>query len=403
MIKKLKRKFIYICMASVLIVFATIIITVNIINYRNVEKDIDQILTILSNGDGRFPVIPKRDPKDPNSHFTEETPYETRYFSLKINSDKQIIEINMQNIKIVTEEEAINYSLELYDEEDGYGKFENYRYIIKTIPEGKLFIYVDCNRQLYLARNFMKTTIFVGVVAMIGIFALVCIFSMKAIEPIAKSYDKQRKFITDAGHELKTPLTIISANTELIEMESGENENTIVIKKQINRLTSMTNNLVLLSKIDENSINEEKNEFNLSDSAIDVIENFKKIAEKNQKEIKTQIQDNLLYLGNEKLLRQLFYILFDNAIKYSKSYIDFSMEKQKNKISICITNDTNGIEKGSLDNYCDRFFRTSDSRASSIEGSGIGLSIAKEIVLMHKGEIKVYSNDGIIFTIKIFI
>ena len=225
---------------------------------------------------------------------------------------------------------------------------------------------------------------------------------MKAVKPIALSYEKQKKFITDAGHELRTPLTIISANAEIIELESGENECTDVIKKQVRRMTEMTKNLVKLSKIDEKENIKDKVDFNLSGILKDVLSNFNKYIETENKEI----SDDIIINGNISLIRNLFHILLDNAVKYSITNIYIKLQKQKNKIIFEIKNDSLYIDNNDLNNVFDRFYRSAEVRASNIEGSGIGLSIAKEIILLHKGDIKASSietNGKNYFLIKIIL
>ena len=234
-----------------------------------------------------------------------------------------------------------------------------------------------------------------------GVFILLVIFSKPLVLPIAKSYERQKRFITDASHELKTPLTIISANNELIEMENGESESTRAIEKQVNRLTTLVKNLISLSKIDESErLNSAKN-FSLSDALIDVCENFKVAFRNSNKYFTYDVEEGIDYFGDENLIRQLINILLDNANKYSLTKVNVNLEKVGNKINIVVTNDSKEVEERNLKEYFERFYRSQMSRSSDVEGSGIGLSLAKEIVTLHKGEISAYGIDTNTFQIKI--
>ncbi len=188
-----------------------------------------------------------------------------------------------------------------------------------------------------------------------------------------------------------------------MEIENGEDECIDAIKKQVARMTQMTKNLVTLSRIDEADLRNEMNEFSLTNTSIDIFESMKKVAINQGKEYTYSVENDLIYNGNERLIRELLLVIVDNAIKYSKSHININVSKKKNKLIVDIENDTNGLNKDEIKNYTNRFYRTDESRASSIEGSGIGLSIANEIVKMHKGEMKLSSEDGIEFKIKIIL
>ena len=387
--KKLKIKFIFYIMLAVLIVFLAILLAVGVFTYTNVSKNADDLLEYIAfHYDELNDLVPDK------PQFTQETPYETRYFSILIDRNSSIIEINMKRIKSVTESEAIQCVKRLYSKNENKGYWKTFKYITIEEERGTKYLFVDISKQINLAEAFFFTALKVEIVAFIAIFVLVCLFSNRILSPIINSYEKQKKFITDAGHELKTPLTVINANAELMEIENGENEYTRTIKKQVQRLSIMTKNLIMLSKIDENSIKEEKKEFDISESILDVCETFKNVGAKNSIDIINEVEEKIIFKGDEKLIRELFFILTDNAIKYGKNYLKIKMIKVKNKLQVEFANDTDGINEENLNRLFDRFYRTPEARGSDIEGSGIGLSIAKEIVSLHKGEITINNNDG---------
>lgn len=404
MLRKLRIRMTIICMSILFVIFVGTTFAINALNYKQVNMYADNVLEILSINGGNFGDSFRPD-KEPG--FSPEVKYETRFFSVNFDPDGSVKMVNVKNIASVTREEAIEMASAVLDyEDDERGYLDTFRYLVNKNPFETQIIFVDCARQIGIARIFVNISIIVMLATLVGLGFLVWFLTLKAVKPIALSYEKQKKFITDAGHELRTPLTIISANAEIIELESGESECTDVIKKQVRRMTEMTKNLVKLSKIDEKENIKDKVDFNLSCILKDVLSNFNKYIETENKEISTDIEDDIIINGNISLIRNLFHILLDNAVKYSINNIYIKLQKQKNKIIFEIKNDSLYIDNNDLNNVFDRFYRSAEVRASNIEGSGIGLSIAKEIILLHKGDIKASSietNGKNYFLIKIIL
>lgn len=214
--------------------------------------------------------------------------------------------------------------------------------------------------------------------------------------PVEESYERQKRFITDASHEIKTPLTIIDANTEVLEMESGENEWTQSTRNQIKRLSYLTQQMITLSKLDEQNSIFEKSEISLSQLVCESVEMFEATAKTKNKTICARIEEDITFCGDEKAMTQLIGILLDNAIKYSgeTSLIEVSLRKKGKKIYFEVCNPADNIPKGNLDILFERFYRMDSSRNSETGGTGIGLSVAKAIVTAHKGKIAAFSPDG---------
>ena len=266
-----------------------------------------------------------------------------------------------------------------------------------------MVIFVDCRQEVSAFRTTLITSVTVSALGLLAVFILVLIFSGRAFKPVAESYEKQKQFITDAGHEIKTPLTIIDANTEVTEMEQGETKWTKSTRNQIKRLNDLTQQLITLSKMDEGGGGIQKEKFSISDAVEETINQFEILAGKADKAFDIKIQPDVDYLGDEKAIRQLVGILTDNAIKYSVkgSIIRVSLEKKGKKIYIRFYNEADNVVKGRLDVLFERFYRTDASRNSKTGGSGIGLSVAKAIVTAHKGKITAESEDGKSLTISV--
>ena len=221
---------------------------------------------------------------------------------------------------------------------------------------------------------------------------------------MAESYEKQKRFITDAGHEIKTPLTIIGADTDLLELDLGENEWLDDIKRQTKRLTGLTQDLIYLARMDEEQPQLQPIEFPLSDVAEELAQSFHNLAAAQSRQFTADIQPMLSFTGDEKAVRQLMSILLDNAVKYTpeNGTITFTLKKDGRSIRLSVANDTAAtMEKESLNRLFDRFYRTDQSRNSSTGGYGLGLSIARSIVSAHKGKIQAENSGGNDLTITV--
>jgi len=419
MINTLRKKFILITIISIFVVFAIIVGIINVVNFARVSNDADNIAEYLAGNGGQFkknsPIDDGINPLDgggmippdqgfnindedmKNYNLDMETPYATRFFSVSLNPDGTYL-FDLSQIAAVSPDEALTMTREVLSKHSTSGYIDGYRY--NVVNDGHMVIFINCASQLRSANNMLWISILVAFVALGVISILVIIISKKVVKPIADSYTKQKQFITDASHELKTPLTIISANNEISEIEFGESEASKQISKQVNRMTQMVKNLTALARMDENK-DLEKADLNLSDIMDDMIESFRPAITTNERKLNTNIEEGVKYYGDEKLIKQLISIVLENASKYTKTTCSVKLSRNGNKIEILAQNDASGINAENMDVCFERFYRTDKSRGSGVEGSGIGLSIAKEIVDRHKGTITAYGDKDSFFNIKI--
>lgn len=454
MLKKLRIKFIIVAMCATSLVLLSIITFINIHNYTDINRTADKTLELLKTNDGKFPIHgggisdlpPKTDggagnpdqsaptppeqnaadpggsanksDKDKNENgngneivndikkplpgwMSPEMPYETRFFTVTIDKeDGDVEEINIDKIAAVSEDEAEEYAEKLFSDGKYSGFVGNYKYLAFDFGDDDemMYIFLDCTKDLDTFREFLSASIFFSVAGLVIVFVLVVIFSGIIMRPFAKMYQKQKQFITDANHELKTPLTVISASCEILEYNTGENEWTDAIKEQVGHLTELTNKLVFLSRMDEENRKYTMTDFSLSEVAEEAIKPYYSLAEAAGRSLDCKIAPGLSLCGDMSMIKELLTLIFDNAIKYSSDGSEIRAElvptgSGKNS-RLTVFNDTDGIPKGDLDVIFERFYRLDKSRNSETGGHGIGLSVAKSIVEIHHGKISACSPDG---------
>lgn len=413
MIKRLRKKFIILTTCSVLAVLVLIVGIINIVNYANVVKNSDQIVMMLKDGGGTFGGDngnPKENIEPPDGDFNHkpqrpmspETPFETRYFTVVLEENGNVLNVNTDKIASVNRTQAADYAVSLQNKNKHTGFYENYRYGTRIIGESDtMYIFVDCTKELTSFKTFMLVSFAVGVSAFVAVFLLVFFLSGKVMKPIAESYAKQKRFITDASHEIKTPLTVIGADAEVLEMQGTVNEWTESIKEQVKRLTSLTEKLVFLARMDEENQRLTATDFSLSDAVEETIKPFFAVAATKGLTLDGDIQKNISYCGDEALLRQLVSLLVDNALKYSDANgrVGVRLKTTGGKIQLDVSNLAKELN-GDLSILFERFYRNDKSRNSETGGHGIGLSVAKAIVEAHKGKITARGeNETVVFTV----
>ena len=411
MIHTLRRKFIGATMLSLLVVLLVIMGAVNILSLRKTVQDADGLLALLSENQGAFPKQlfhddgADRPPQQPQrdgrpfgrGNFSPETPFETRFFFVTVDETGAPIFTDISSIAAIDTQTAQEYAASVLASKRTKGFLGDYRYLVSPQDGATRVIFLDCGRSLSGFKTTLLASLGMAGAGLLGVFILLLFLSGRIVKPLAESYEKQRQFITNAGHEIKTPLTIISADADLLELEWGESEWLSDIRRQAQRLTDLTKDLIYLSRMDEAKPRVQFVEFPVSDVVEETAQSFQALATQQGRQLHLSIQEMLSLEGSEKDIRQLTSILLDNALKYAPPATDITLrlEKEAKTLRLSVENAiSQPMTKETLSRLFDRFYRVDSSRNSSTGGYGLGLAIASGIVTAHKGKIRAESPDG---------
>ena len=397
MIRKLRFRLVLVAMLSLVLVLGVIMGGLNLLNYRRIVQEADGVLALLRDNGGKFPSLDESFewPEQGPDYRSRELPFEARFFSVLLDANGDPVSEELARIAAVDEDDAVCYAREAFQRGVTSGFCGIYRYILYEEGGGARVIFLDCWRTLSIQKNVLIRSVTISLIGLLAVFLLMLLLSGRIVRPISQTYEKQRRFITDAGHEIKTPITIIDADAEILGMELEENEWLTDIRQQTRRLADLTNDLIMLSRMEEPQ-KLTMIEFPLSDVVGEAAASFQGPALTRGLRFETQIQPMLSLRGDEKSLRQLVSILLDNALKYASEggWIRLTLAKQGRNIALTAENSVDAISRETLENMFDRFYRADPSRNASVRGYGIGLSIARAVVLAHRGRISAESPDA---------
>lgn len=401
--KKLRKKFIYFSVGIIFFVLLSVSSFINISNLFTIRERSDILLNILAENDGEFSkTIDKSDIEILKNRLTPKITLSNRFFAVKTDIEQNVITVNTVDLYLTSSKDAVEYAKKALKTGKTTGYIDRFKYKIKKTDYGLLIVFIDLSSDFDNFYYTLKNSFLISFVVLILVFVISFLLSKKVVSPMVKAYEKQKSFITDASHELKTPLAIINTNTDVIEMENGASKWTLSIHKQVERLNELVKNLISLAKLEEEEI--QKTNFSLSDIIYEISNDYEEVCKNINRELKLNIEKNIQINADEKLIRKLITILIENAVKYSKknTQIKLNLEKQNKKIIFTIENEADNLKIKKYDELFERFYRADFSRNRKTGGYGIGLSIAQSIAIKHKTKIQAESLDGktIKFSIK---
>lgn len=404
--KKLRLKMIGIVFASVVAAFMvmTIILVMCFGAYRN--RQADQITAMISENNGTVPQLKDYKQQQKNSqaferyfnNYNEDSSYRTRFFRIFLDEDKKVTNVNMDHIAAVDEKKAVRMTKMAMLRRGKVGLVGSYRYR-KEYKDGQVrsIIFLDCKENQSFYHLAVTITITVSTLLTCLITVIFAIASKRAVRPFEINSNRQKQFITDASHELKTPLAIISANAEVLQYKGDGNEWTQNIIDQTKHMGKLINQLLVLAKLDEVQEKSEKQEADLKLLLEETIEPFEEVATQKKVTLKLHLEDGVTIRVNREQIAQLVSILTENAAKYVNDggKIVWRLTKTQHGAVLVVKNTTEK-ELPDTKRMFDRFYRSDSSRSSKTGGQGIGLSIAKKIVDSHKGSITAKAGDGMV-------
>lgn len=471
MIRKLKIRFIVLAMISLAVLLTIIVAGMNIANYRNVVSDADSKIEVLEENSSRLLGMPGNggmdspaggpgvnggsdpfgggpgeagsrddlddlddyyDPDDEDDDrffgrggaggpsISRDEAEESRFFTVTLDSDGSVQQINIERISSIDTDEAGKMAQKAAESGEEKGFIDDFRYSVEKEDDATSVTFLDCGRTLDDFRDFLKASVLMSLAGLLAVFFVILYFAGRIVKPVAESYEKQKRFITDAGHEIKTPLAIIKANIDLMEMDldGGDadpeelRESLGDINDQVGRLTDLTNDLVYLSRMEEGGSELVMTDVPVSDIVEETVASFGPLAAEKGKEISRDIEPMISLKGSSKELEKLVSILMENAVKYSVEprvidlkegedgmpvppQIRVKFYKDGRNAVLEVSNRTEAeLTDDALSHVFDRFYRTDSSRNSETGGHGIGLSMASAIVSAHGGKIAAHTTDG---------
>ena len=409
MIKTLQRKFIVIAMTAITVLILLLLGGINIVNIVIVSNQIDKTLMMISENEGNPENIPmKPDKMSPPPVYGPKNEHDifmsSNFFVIRYDNYGKIVFADVSRLSSLSEQEAIEMASAIYEQNEATGKIKQYRYMVRNSRSGlgKVVVCLDTSGEIYSYVRVLFLSAGIGIACWIVMLLFVALLSQKAIKPIAESIEKQKQFVTNAGHEIKTPLAIIQSNIEALELYNGENKWSKNIKGQTVRLNDLMRNLLTLARMDENMAALPVSDISLSQLLSEYTENFSESFKMKEISIQRNIQPSIMFRANREHIAQLISVLLDNAVKYTieNGTVYVSLVKNDRRIILQIGNTCEQLPPIPPEKLFDRFYRSDEARTQRSGGYGIGLSVAKSIAETYKGTLTAeYQNaNTIMFT-----
>ncbi len=417
-IRKLRLNFIRSAMVTMVSVMLGISGLIFLTNAWLTRQTIRNILDYLIENDGR--IIPAEtmnngeeiydysilhflgemiNNEDSSLYKSPEFRFTTRYFAVKFDADEKLVDILDNHIASVTEEEAEHYGRDALKRRRKFGRYKSYYYQVGKKDDGSaIVVFLDSWIQVRANDRLLYSVFIMIGFGVIVTFLIVWFFSSKAIRAEIKNAELQKQFITDASHELKTPLAVIKANTEMQEMLEGETEWTQSTLRQVERLSGLIANLVMITKTQERE-NGNRTETNVTLAVLETIQTFMPVAANEHKTLTQSIEEKVTMKAVESEIRQLTSLLLDNAIKYCdpEGLVQVTLQRRGKSVTLVVANDYKEGKDVDYNLFFERFYRKDESHNADHGGYGIGLSIAENLVEHYKGSLTAKWNNGLIY------
>ena len=422
MIKRLRLRMTLMVIAVLILVSAGIVLAIHLSNERNIAVQAEETLSVLAeNGSARLPG--RRGSFSPGGGMSQRQggdrrgsrsqPPEVRsgreaaaaglnnFYTITLNTDGSVASWTSNRPELYSDEQVAGIAENALADAGDRGRIGT-QFYLKTEENGRTLITVLDARLDYLsASNALRSALLIAAVFCVLLSLLAWLLIRRMVKPVEEAFVRQKQFVSDASHELKTPLAVISANAEVLEQEIGENEYLGYIRSEVRRTDSLVKNLLALARLDRGA-GAEMRKFDLSRAVLDVVLPFESTVYEAGKTMETDVPDGIACVGNEEMIKQLIVILLSNALKYScdGGRIEVSLKARGKQREIRVFNTGSLISPEDREHIFDRFWRADPAHGRETGGHGLGLAIARTIVETHRGRIAVDSGgEGTAFTV----
>ena len=418
MIAKLRRKMTFLVAGFLLLVIAGIIISINYMNWRNITRQALETLDILEQNSGARPerneplMKPDKDRDGRRPGFGQPPDMEntsaslSNYYVIMADQAGEVTDWKSDRSDLYSDEQIADITQTVLASGQKSGRVgtqffrvcDSGRVIGNDSPDetGSMIIVLDQRLEIMNMRSVLRLTILAAAAAYLLLCLAAYLLIRRMLRPVQEAFDKQRQFVWDASHELKTPLAVIGTNAQVLEGEIGENEYLGYITSEVSRTDKLLNDLLALARMDRKTLKPDLRELDLGKAVLSVVLPFESTVYEEGRHLETDIPEGLMCTGDEAMIRQLCVILLGNALKYSDEGGTISVSAGKKGKTCClqVKNTGTGIEPEDLEKIFERFYRADKAHNREVEGFGLGLSIAKNIVDIHKGKIRAESVPG---------
>lgn len=382
MIKTLKKRFIVFTMTAVTCLLLFIVLAINSLNWMMLERESDTILETLVAADGSFHKMDlnRRPPFTPELDMDRMR--SSRFFMVRSNKNGEIMDVNVDQISAIDRETARSYAQKVLKTDNTAGRVDGYKFAVKQAGENRLIFFMDATAQSENFYMVLFASVLIAILCWVIVLVIVLLLSGKVIRPVLVGMEKQKQFITNAGHEMKTPLAIIQSNNDTMSLIHGENKYNVHIRSQTKRLNALMSNLLTLAKLDE-EIPLPTETVNVSDTVNELLPVYTEEAQARGLDFSVQIEPEVVMQTNRDSFRQMLTILLDNALKYTPEggSIRLQLMKEGRHVRILEENTCDPSLEPDPERLFERFYRGDAARTQKKDSSGygIGLSAARTI------------------------
>ena len=397
MIRTLQRKFVVTAMAAVTVLLVFLLGVINAANMVLVSHQIERTLQVVSEREsGETPDLPPEAAPPRPLMGAPKNDYDTflssNFFVVRFDQSGNIVSTDVSRTSAVSQETAEELASRAYKSGRESGRTGRFRYLLgeSRAGQGSFLVFLDTSGEIGSYLRVLLLSCGAGLVCWGVMLGLVILLSRRAIRPIVENIEKQKQFVTNAGHEIKTPLAIIQSNTEAMELYQGETKWSRNIKSQTQRLDGLMRNLLTLARRDEGAGQVKAEDLPLSELTGRAVRDFAQPMEARHLTLQADIQPEVRLRADPAQMEQMLSILLDNAVKYADEggTVWVRLQKQERKVRLCVRNTCGALPDVPPEKLFDRFYRSDAARTQKTGGYGIGLAVARSIAAANRGTLR---------------